>query len=179
MEDKTESKQEGSICKGTGVCLVVQMVKSLRAMQEAPVPSLGQEDSLEEGMATHCSTLTWRMPRTEEPGSLKSLGSQRVGQEGSTEVWVQSLTRPGALTAGCVQVIFLGDRRYTRSYRQAPGLGDGQATPSSKPRPSGLLLLPPGPPLLLRTQEPRECLQLKGRQGWKGPLRFAHTELET
>ena len=43
------------------------------------VPSLGQEDTLEEGMATHSSILAWRLPWTEEPGGLQSVGSQRVG----------------------------------------------------------------------------------------------------
>ena len=47
------------------------------------VQSLGQEDPLEEGMATHSSTLAWRIPRTEEPGRLKSLGSQRVKHDWS------------------------------------------------------------------------------------------------
>ena len=42
------------------------------------VPSLGQEDPLEEGMATHSSVLAWRIPWTEEPGGLWSIGSQRV-----------------------------------------------------------------------------------------------------
>ena len=44
------------------------------------VRSLGWEDLLEEGMATHSSILTWRIPRTEEPGGLQSMGLQRVGQ---------------------------------------------------------------------------------------------------
>ena len=59
------------------------MVKSLLAMQEVQemrVQSLGQEDALEEGMATHSSTLAWRIPWAEEPGGLQSMGSQRVGQ---------------------------------------------------------------------------------------------------
>ena len=47
-------------------------------MQETQVPSLGQEDPLEEGMATHCSILAWRIPWTEEPGKLQSTGSQRI-----------------------------------------------------------------------------------------------------
>ena len=46
------------------------MVKSLPAVQESPVRSLGQEDPLEKGMATHSSILAWRTPRTEEPGRL-------------------------------------------------------------------------------------------------------------
>ena len=56
-------------------------VKNLPAMQEIQVPSLGQEDPLEEGMATHSSILAWRIPWTEEPGGLQSMGSQRVGQD--------------------------------------------------------------------------------------------------
>ena len=47
-------------------------------MQEMWVPSLGQEDSLEKGMAIHSSILVWRIPRTEEPSGLQSMGSQRV-----------------------------------------------------------------------------------------------------
>ena len=54
------------------------MVKNLPAMQETWVPSLGQEDTLEEGMATHFSILAWRIPWTEEAGGLQSVGSQRV-----------------------------------------------------------------------------------------------------
>ena len=46
------------------------------------VRSLGQKDPLEEGMATHCSLLAWRIPRTEEPGGLQPMGLQRVGQDG-------------------------------------------------------------------------------------------------
>ena len=45
------------------------------------VPPLGQEDPLEEGMATHSSTLAWGIPWTEEPGRLQSMGLQRVGQD--------------------------------------------------------------------------------------------------
>ena len=54
------------------------MVKNLPAMQETWVRSLGQEGPLEKGMATHSSILAWRIPWTEEPGRLHSLGSQRV-----------------------------------------------------------------------------------------------------
>ena len=54
------------------------MVKNLRAMQETHVRSLGQEDPLEKGMATHSSILAWRIPWTEKPGGLQSMGLQRV-----------------------------------------------------------------------------------------------------
>ena len=51
------------------------------AMQETWVQSLGQEDPLEEGMTNHSSILAWRIPWTEEPGGLQSMGSQRVGHD--------------------------------------------------------------------------------------------------
>ena len=63
------------------VSLVAQMVNNLLAMQETQVQTLGQEDPLEEGKATHSSTLAWRIPWTEEPGGLQSMGSQRVGYD--------------------------------------------------------------------------------------------------
>ena len=55
-----------------------EMVRNLPAMQETWVRSLDQKDPLEKGMATHSSILAWRIPWTEEPGMLQSLGSQRV-----------------------------------------------------------------------------------------------------
>ena len=57
------------------------MVKCLPAKRETQVQSLGQEDSLEKEMATHSSILAWRIPWTEEPGGLQSMGSQRVGHD--------------------------------------------------------------------------------------------------
>ena len=61
----------------TGASLVVQIVKSLQAIQETQVQSLGQEDPLEKEMATHSSTLAWRIPWTEEAGQLQLMGLQR------------------------------------------------------------------------------------------------------
>ena len=57
---------------------VAQMVKRLPAMQETWVWSLGREDPLEKEMATHSSTLAWRIPWREEPGELQSMGSQEL-----------------------------------------------------------------------------------------------------
>ena len=57
---------------------VVKNLLAMQEMQELQVQSLGQEDPLEEGMATHSSVLAWRIPWTEEPGRLQSTGSQRV-----------------------------------------------------------------------------------------------------
>ena len=57
---------------------MVQMVKHLPTVWETCVQLLGQEDPLEKEMAIHSSTLAWTIPRTEEPGRLQSMGSQRV-----------------------------------------------------------------------------------------------------
>ena len=81
--------------------LVAQMVNNLPAMQETWVRSLGQEDPLEKGMATHFSILAWRNPWTEEPDGLQSMGLQRVGHAWTTNTFstkvefssVQSLSR--------------------------------------------------------------------------------------
>ena len=56
-------------------------VKRLPTMQETQVQSLGREDLLEKEMATHSSILAWKMPWTEEPGRLQSVGSQKVGHD--------------------------------------------------------------------------------------------------
>ena len=61
--------------------LVAQMVKRLPAMRETWVPFLGWEDPLEKEMAIHSSTLAWKIPWTEEPDKLQSMGSQRVGHD--------------------------------------------------------------------------------------------------
>jgi len=58
---------------------VAQTVKNLPAMRDTEVQSVGWEDPLEKGTATHSSILAWRIPWTEEPGGLPSMGSQRVG----------------------------------------------------------------------------------------------------
>ena len=57
------------------------MVKCLSTMQETRVPSLGREDPLEKEMAPHSSTLAWKIPWTEKPGGLQSMGLQRVGHD--------------------------------------------------------------------------------------------------
>ena len=61
--------------------LVAQTVKNPPVMQETWVKSLGQESALQKGMATHSSILAWRIPWTEEPGGLQSMGWQRVRQD--------------------------------------------------------------------------------------------------
>ena len=61
------------------------VAKNLPAVQETRIQSLGREDPLEKGMATHSSILSWRIPWTEEAGRLQSMGSQRFGQDLMTE----------------------------------------------------------------------------------------------
>ena len=63
------------------VSLVAQLVKNLPAMQKTRVRFLGREDPLEKEMATRSSILAWRIPWTEEPGGLQSIGLQRVGPD--------------------------------------------------------------------------------------------------
>ena len=64
--------QDGLVCPWTS--LVTRSVKNLPAMKETQVRPLGREDPLEEGMETHSSVLAWRIPWTEEPGGLQSMG---------------------------------------------------------------------------------------------------------
>ena len=61
--------------------LVAQTVKHLPIVREIRVESLGREDLLEKEMATHSSSLAWKIPWTEEPGRLQSMGLQRVGHD--------------------------------------------------------------------------------------------------
>ena len=60
---------------------VVKNLPAMQKMQETCVRSLGGEDLLETGMETHSSVLTWRIPWTQEPGGLQSMGLQRVGHD--------------------------------------------------------------------------------------------------
>ena len=60
---------------------MAQIIKNLPVIQESQVQSLGWEDPLEKGMATHASILDWRIPGSEETGGLQSMGSQRVGHD--------------------------------------------------------------------------------------------------
>ena len=96
MPDCPENRQGGEIVEATPrtVCwargstsLVFQRVKNLPAMLETWVWSLGREDPLEKGMTTHSSVLAWRIPWTEEPGGLQSMGSQRVGHDWVTNTF--------------------------------------------------------------------------------------------
>ena len=78
----TLTLEHTSHCKADS--LVSQMVKSLPAVRETWVRSLGQEDPLKKEMATHSSTIAWKIPWAEEPGRLQSMGQQRVGHDCAT-----------------------------------------------------------------------------------------------
>ena len=69
----------------TNLALVAQIGKNPPAMRETSVQSLGWEYSLKEGMALYSSFFAWRIPWTEEPGGLQSMGSQRVGHDWATK----------------------------------------------------------------------------------------------
>ena len=76
-----EKGQFGRVSCSTRASVVAQTVKNLPAMHETQVRCLGWKDPLEKEMATHSSTLAWRIPRTEEPGRLQSMRLQRVGHD--------------------------------------------------------------------------------------------------
>ena len=74
-------QKRGDICIHYGASLVAQWSRICLQYTGLQIPSLGGEDPLEEGVATHSSILAWRIPWTEEPGGLQSMGSQRVGHD--------------------------------------------------------------------------------------------------
>ena len=73
-----QQKRKLEIQRVRELLLVAQMVKSLPAMQETQLQSLGRENPLEEEMATHSSILAWRIPWTEKPGRLQSMGRKEL-----------------------------------------------------------------------------------------------------
>ena len=75
-----QSGPKDTVCTGSPAGSVVTDLPAGQETQEMGVRSLDGEDPLEEGMATHCSILAWRVPGTEAPGGLQSMGSQRLGQ---------------------------------------------------------------------------------------------------
>ena len=89
-------------------------------MQETWVQSLGQEDPLEEGMATHSSILAWRIPWTEEPGGLYSIGLQRVGQDWETFI-LGFPCGSGSKESACN----VGDLGSILGLERSPGEGKG------------------------------------------------------
>ena len=88
---------------------MAQMVKCLPVMQETKVRSLGQEDPLEKEMTTHSSTIAWKIPWTEEPGRLQSMGfSQQEYWSGSSFPSPGDLPNPGHRPADFLPLSHLG-----------------------------------------------------------------------
>ena len=83
------------------ICLTMQGTQEI---QETRVPSLGPEDLQEKEMATHSSILTWEIPWAEEPGSLQSIGLQRVGHDSVTEHRERNRQKESASTPQMTQV---------------------------------------------------------------------------
>ena len=95
------------LCQYHSDSLVAQMVKRLPTMWETWVWSLGGEDPLEKEMAPHSSTLAWKIPWTEEPGRLQSMGSQRVGHDWGTKHCLLILIVSDEISGICFVLFFL------------------------------------------------------------------------
>ena len=93
-----------------GASLVAQMVKNPLAMWETWLQSLGREDPMEKGIATHSSTVAWRIPRREEPGELWSMGSQRVGHDCMTNISLST-------SLSCVLIVYFLLIYHPSNYR--------------------------------------------------------------
>ena len=120
--------------------LVAQLIKNLTAMRETWVQSHGFEDPPEKGKATYSSILGWRIPWTEEPGALQSVGSQRVGHEWATTTnimniscysFCSSMLDMGFLVAQMVKNLTAMRETWVRSLGWEDPLKKGTTTYSS------------------------------------------------
>ena len=116
--------------------LVAQTVKRLPPVQEIRVQSLGPEDLLEKEMATHSSILAWKIPWMEEPGRLRSMGSQRVGHDWAT-----------SLFTFCSRVRVFSFMYFEGVVGVAATHGPAAWAPTAQQRPSRVLLHSPWGPL--------------------------------
>ena len=110
-----------------GASLVAQRVKNLPAVWETWVWSLGWEDPLEEGMATHSSILAWRIPWTEEPAGLKSMRSQRVRHDWATR---HNTASDASSKESACQILYTGDAEdmgLIPGSGRSPGIGTGNS----------------------------------------------------
>ena len=114
--------------------LVDQMVKSLTAVRETQVWSLGQEDPLEKEMATHSSILAWKSPWMEEPGRLQSMGLQRVRHSWATSLSLSDAGKDwGQKEKRALEDEVVGWHHQCNKHEpgQNPGDGKGAGRPSS------------------------------------------------
>ena len=98
------------------------MVKNPPAVQETHVRSLGQEDPLEKGMATHSSILAWRIPWMEEPGGLEPMESQRVGHDRTTRGCCHFLLQGMVSTHGSNPDLHYRQILYHQHHLGIPGV---------------------------------------------------------
>ena len=114
---------------------VAQAVKNLPSMQEAWVRSLGLEDVLEKGTATHSRILAWRIPWTEKLGRLQSMGSQRGRHNWETNTFREGMgvtcggggrTKKAGITGGEVKLIYIRSAVDSMDGQNAPGGSSGQ-----------------------------------------------------
>ena len=97
--------------------LVAQWLKSLTAMQETRVQALGWEDPLEKKMATHSNILAWKIPWTEKPGGLQSVGQQTVGHNWAhTDTHTSLAPKGDSISLGWARYIMLGIGNHYFSY---------------------------------------------------------------
>ena len=110
---------------------MAQTVKNLPVIQDTWVRSLGWEVTLEKGMATHSSILAWRIPWTEEPGRLQSMGSQRVGHDSATSL---SFYIPWAsLVAQMLKNLPAMQKTWVQSLGLIPGSGTSPGEGNGNP----------------------------------------------
>ena len=111
-----------------GSSLLVQKVKNLPLMQETWVWSLSQEDPLEKVLATHSSIFAWRIPRTEEPGGLQSMGLQRVRHKWVTNIFTFKHMCVCVISYTCVYTMLGAHTWLWRRKLAFLALGLGQQT---------------------------------------------------
>ena len=162
----------------SGASLVAQTLNNLPAMWETRVWSLGWEDSLGKGMAIHSSILAWRTPRTEEPGELQFMGSQRTGRDWGTNTF-QFQT-----SICCFKHRQLANPRKERTKKRAVPPGEPLPSPWEQFEANGRQGQPaPCSALALQSAEPwKLVVKLKQIRHYKilcnAPLRRPNKRLE-
>ena len=142
-QPKPWGAEHHSICTAAGASLVTQMVKNLPAMQENGVRFLGWEDPLEKGMATHSSSLAWRITWTEEPGGLQSMGSQRVRHDWVTFTFTHSGRLPKELIRKWIKLsLDNSQKRKLMDSHNALSTDAGPTNPGQSYKPLGWFLRP-------------------------------------
>ena len=132
------------------------MVKCLPAMLETQVRSLGQEEPLEKEMATHSSTLAWEIPWTEEPGSLKSMGLQRVRHD-----WATTLLYFKPISDSLLSLLPLHEKLFPQIHTVS------SSTSNTFPETPFLTAFTPAVPFSLSQSIPLPCIQnLCGNWEW-------------